>query len=211
MSKPVLYGPGFSTYVRTPRIAFAEKGVDYELVEFNFLEGMPKEQLARQPFGKVPAFEHDGFALYESCAISRYIDEGFDGPALQPKDAKARARMTQVISILDSYTYACTIGALVIQRLVMPKLGNEPDEQAIKSALPSVDKAMTVLNGVLGKNQFLAGDTFTLADMHLAPIFHYFTATEESAPILEPLGELRGWWDRVQSRESVKSTEPQLG
>ena len=211
MSKPVLYGPAYSTYVRTPRIAFAEKGVDYDLVEVDFMQGMPKEHLARHPFGKVPAFEHDGFALYESCAISRYIDEGFDGPALQPKDAKARARMTQVISILDSYTYPCTIGALVIQRLVMPLLGNEPDEHAIETALPSVEKSMTTLNGLLGKNQYFAGNAFTLADMHLAPIFHYFAATGESGPILEPLGALRGWWDRVRSRESVASTEPKLG
>ena len=211
MSKPILYGPAFSTYVRTPRIAFAEKGVDYELREINFLQGMPEEQLHRHPFGKVPAFEHDGFTLYESCAVSRYIDEAFDGPALQPEDAKARARMTQVMSIVDSYTYPCTIGGLVIQRLVMPLLGNEPDENEIKAALPKIEKAMTVLDGLLGDNEFFTGKSISLADMHLAPILDYFTRTGESGPILEPLDALRGWWDRMRTRESVKSTEPQLG
>ena len=66
-------------------------------------EGMPKEQLSRQPFNKVPAFEHDGNMLYETAAIERYVDEAFDGPSLQPSGALARARMTQVIGIADCY------------------------------------------------------------------------------------------------------------
>ena len=211
MSKPVLYGPAYSTYVRTPRIAFAEKGVDYELVEFDFLKEMPEEQLARQPFGKVPAVEHDGFALYESGAIARYIDEAFKGPALQPGDAKSRARMTQVISIIDSYTYPCTVGTLVIQRLVTPMLGGQPDENAIGEALPKVEKCMSVLNGILGDNQYFAGAGLSLADMHLVPILDYFTKTPESEKILAPLSGLNAWWDRMQSRESVSSTAPKLG
>ncbi len=60
------------------------------------------EYLARQPFAKVPAFEHDGFRIYETSAIMRYVDEAFDGPALQPADAKGRAIMEQAISVIDS-------------------------------------------------------------------------------------------------------------
>ena len=44
------------------------------------------------PFGKIPAFEHQGFHLYEAGPISRYVDETFAGPALQPSDARHRAR-----------------------------------------------------------------------------------------------------------------------
>ena len=97
---------------------------------------MPIEQIERHPFAKVPAFEHNGFKLYEVCAIGRYVDEEFDGPSLQPEDVRDRARMTQIISILDNYTYPCTVGDLVIQRLVMPMLGNQPDEAAIAEVLP---------------------------------------------------------------------------
>ena len=128
MSKPTLYGPAFSTYVRSARLALEEKGVDYDLVEIDFLQGpMPAEQIERHPFARVPAFEHDGFQLYETTAICRYVDEAFDGPSLQPGNVQERARMNQIISILDNYTYPCTVGQLVIQRLVMPMLGNDPD------------------------------------------------------------------------------------
>ena len=58
--------------------------------------GPPVDYLARQPFGRIPAFEHDGLRLFESGAISRYVDEAFSGPALQPSDAKGRARLNQI-------------------------------------------------------------------------------------------------------------------
>jgi glutathione S-transferase len=184
--------------------------VDYDLVEVDFLQGMPKEQIERQPFSKVPAFEHDGLKLYETCAIARYVDEAFDGPALQPASAADRARMTQIFSILDSYTYGPTVGTLVIQRLVAPMLGGTADEEAIKAALPDITKCMTVLEGLLGGNEYLAGDSVSLADFHLAPMFDYFTKTPESEPIVASTPELRRWWSSMQSRQSVQDTAPNL-
>ena len=94
MSKPTLYGPAYSTYTRSVRLAMEEKGVDYDLVEVDFLQGpMPAEQIERHPFAKVPALAHDGFKLYEVSAIGRYVDEVFDGPSLQPDDEIGRAHV----------------------------------------------------------------------------------------------------------------------
>ena len=85
MSDITLYGFPISTYVRTARIALAEKGVAYELLPF---EPNTEEMIAVNPTGKVPAFKHEDFVLYETLAITKYIDQAFDGPALQPADAK---------------------------------------------------------------------------------------------------------------------------
>ena len=84
MADPILYGPAFSTYARSVRLALEEKGVPYVLEEIDIFSGAnaTPEYLARQPFGKVPALEHDGFRLYETGAILRYVDEAFDGPSL---------------------------------------------------------------------------------------------------------------------------------
>lgn len=212
MAKPILYGPGYSTYTRAARLAMEEKGVDYDLVEVDFISGgLPEEHLARQPFGKVPAFEHDGLALYETAAIERYVDEAFDGPALQPSTPAQRARMTQIISIIDSYTYPHTVGELVIQRLVRPMLGAEADEAVIRAAVPEVDKSMTQLDRLLGDNEFLAGNALSLADLHLAPIFDYFVNTPESNGIMDSKPRLGAWWERMASRDSMAKTAPQLG
>ncbi len=206
MSNPILYGPTYSTYARSARLVMEEKGVDYDLVEVDFLQGMPAEQIERHPFAKVPAFEHNGFKLYEVCAIGRYVDEAFDGPSLQPDDAQDRARMTQIISILDNYTYPCTVGDLVIQRLVMPMLGNEPDEAVISAALPEIAKNMNTLEELCAGNTCLVGEQVTLADLHLIPIYEYFQNTPESAAILENTPGLRAWWDVIKTRKSVQNT-----
>jgi len=212
MAKPTLYGPGYSTYTRAARLAMEEKGVDYVLVEVDFIgSGMTDEHLARQPFGKVPAFEHDGLMLYETQAIERYVDEAFDGPSLQPSTPADRARMTQIISIIDSYTYPRTVGDLVIQRLVQPMLGGAADESIIEAALPEVDKSMRELERMLGDQEYLAGRALSLADLHLAPIFAYFVDTPESKGILENKPNLNAWWQRVGSRASMTKTQPQLG
>ena len=207
MSNPILYGPTYSTYVRSARLAMEEKGVDYDLVEVDFLQApMPAEQIERHPFAKVPAFEHDGFKFYEVSAIGRYVDEAFDGPSLQPVDVKARARMTQIISILDNYTYPCTIGDLLIQRVIVPMLGGEADEGIITAALPEIEKNMNTLEQLCGDSTYLVGNQLTLADLHLVPIYEYFQSMPESAAILENTPGLRAWWDMIKDRESVQKT-----
>ena len=63
MAAPIIHGPAFSTYVRTARLALEEKPAAYELVDVPLMQGAHKQEpfLKRNPFGKVPAFEHDGF------------------------------------------------------------------------------------------------------------------------------------------------------
>jgi glutathione S-transferase len=211
MADPVVYGPAYSTYARGVRLALEEKGVAYRLVEVDILKGLPEEHRKRHPFGKVPAFEHGDFKLYESFAIERYVDEAFDGPPLQPGDARQRARMTQIVSIVDAYTYAPLIGQLVIQRLVTPLMGGTPDEAAIEAALPAVRRSILALEVLAGDQKWLAGAALSLADLHLAPLFGYFTQTPESKDILEDAPNLRRWWEGMRQRESMVKTEPKLG
>ena len=119
--------------------------------------------------------------------------------------------MTQICSILDSYTYGPAISNLVIQRLVVPMMGGESDEAVIEAALPEVEKAMAVLNDIVGERSHLVGDAVSLADLHLAPIYDYVSKTPEGETILQSTPGLRRWWDGIAGRESVTNTTPQLG
>ena len=96
----MLFGEPYSVYVRAVRLALEEKNVAYELVPVDIFKprGPPPEHYARHPFGKIPAFEHAGFRLYEAGAITRYVDEAFPGPRLQPEHPRARARGTSTWS-----------------------------------------------------------------------------------------------------------------
>ena len=103
MARPIVYGPATSPYVWSARLALAEKGVAHELVEVSVAEFRAEPHISRHPFGKVPAFEHDGFALYETQAIMRYVDEAFAAAPLQPIELHPFARMNQIMGIVDAY------------------------------------------------------------------------------------------------------------
>jgi glutathione S-transferase len=213
MAKPTVYGPAYSTYARTARLALEEKGVDYDLVEVDILQGAGQapEHLARHPFGKVPAFEHEGFALYETDAVTRYVNEAFPGPDLEPSNVRERARMTQAINVVGSYGYPCLITQIVIQRMVMPMLGNQSDEAAISQALPQAKACLGALERLIDGNSYLAGETLSRADLLLIPIYDYFSQTPEGQKLLRAAPNLERWWDKVRSRPSVEKTRPSLG
>ncbi len=213
MASPIVYGPRFSTYVRSVLLALEEKGADYEVQEVNILEGAHQtpQHLARHPFAKVPAFSHDGFDLYEVSAILPYVDAAFPGISLQPDDPNARARMHQVMGIIDSYAYSAFITQIVIPRVVVPMMGGETDEAAVKAALPQAEKCVNVLNELNGGNEFMAGSALSLSDLHLVPVYDYLSQTPEGESLLANAPALRRWWDGVRDRESVTKTRPQLG
>ena len=175
MSDPILFGAAYSVYVRIARLALVEKGVAHRLVEVDvFAEGgPPADYLARHPFGRIPAFQHDGFRLYESGAITRYVDEAFPGPALQPAAPKARARVNQAISILDSYAYRPLVWDIFVERVRAPQNGRAPDEAKIAAALPRAETCLAALEAAMADSPWLAGPSLTLADLHAAPIFAY--------------------------------------
>ncbi|MBL6454543.1 glutathione S-transferase family protein [Belnapia sp. T6] len=209
----LLYGPAYSTYTRTARLALEEKGVAYDLREVDTLagEGQKAEHLARHPWGKVPVLEHDGFSLYETVAIARYADEAFPGPALQPTDAKHRARMAQVCAVLDHYGWSPMVITVFVQRVVVPMRGGVPDQGAIDGALPQAERVLAAVESLTDGGEFLIGSALSLADLHLAPILDYFVRTEDGRAALSHHPRLSTWWKRIEQRPSVAKTRPSFG
>jgi glutathione S-transferase len=212
MAAPIIYGPAFSTHVRTARLALEEKPASYELVDVATMQGAHQqpEHLARNPFGKVPAFSHDGFDLYETDAIVRYIDQAIPGQDLQPIEAQPRARMNQIIGIIESFAYTCMITKVAVNRLIRPMLGETPDEATIKEALPSAELCLKEFERLMGSGKYLAGDKLTLADLFVIPVYHYLALTPEGQELLKPRAKIRAWWDLVKTRNSVATTEPKF-
>lgn len=120
MARPIVYGAAMSPYVWSVRLALAEKGVAHELVSVGISEFRSEQHLSRHPFGKIPAFEHDGFMLYETQTIMRYVDETFAAAPLQPIEVHPFSRMNQIMGIVDNYLTPCLLGGVIYQRLVAP-------------------------------------------------------------------------------------------
>ncbi|MEQ8968045.1 MAG: glutathione S-transferase family protein [Azospirillaceae bacterium] len=212
MSDPIVYGPAYSTYVRSARLALEEKPVGYTLEHVGMLEGKHAEEphASRHPFAKVPAFEHDGFTIFESGAILRYVDQVFPGASLTPADARRAARMNMVMGIVDNYGYPAILGKIVWQRLVEPMLGREGDPKIVEEGLPMAGKALSVIADIKGDDAWLAGPDISLADLHLAPIMAYLSATPEAEGLLAPHPGLKDWWQAIAARDSMLRTDPQL-
>jgi glutathione S-transferase len=168
----------------------------------------PPEYLQIHPFGRIPSFDHEGFRLYEAVRIARYIDEAFSGPTLQPRDIRERARMNQVISVLDRYAYRTLVSDIYVERTGGASSGKPPDEQRIASALPRARTCFNALSGLMGDGSWLAGSALTLADLQAAPMFAYFLRPAEGKDLLASVPTLMRWWEQVAQRASTRATEP---
>ncbi len=212
MGKPTLYGTPLSTFVRTTRMALAEKDVDYGHVDVGVLDGACRqaENCARNPFGKVPVFDHDGLRLYETTAIIRYIDQAFDGPQLTPPGLHDQARMNQIIGIHDSHGYNSLILDTVAYYFFADFVGGQ-DEERLKKGKEIGSICLAEYERIMGDGPYMAGDTISLADLYIAPSYFYVSLTPAAAELLGSRDRLHAWWQRMGERASVKATEPQLG
>jgi glutathione S-transferase len=208
MSDPVLHGLSRSVYTRIARLALEEKAVRYTLEEVDIFTpaGVPASHLARHPFGRIPTLVHDGFALYETDAITRYVDEAFAGPRLQPQTPRARARMNQVIGIVDAYAYRPMIWGVFVPRIVDPEEGTRPDEALVGKSMLKAATCCCALEDLLGEHRYFAGDELTLADLHATPILLYFAMTPEGERTLSMHPELSRWLTAMVARPSVQRT-----
>jgi glutathione S-transferase len=197
-----LYGMAGSPNVKGAMLGLAEKGVDYELVTV-LPPFKDAEHMARNPFGRVPAFEHDGFLLYETQAILRYVDEVFPGPALRPTEARAAARMDQILGVIDCYLFQSWSGDIGFERIVAPNYFRRPSNMAvIEAAVPVARSCAEALEGLVAA-PYLTGDTYSLADIRLIPHFDWFRQTPEGEAILPGKGGLAQWFEQVRARPAV--------
>jgi glutathione S-transferase len=208
MARPIVYGPAGSTYVWSTRLALAEKGVVHELVEVPFGEHRQQPHLSRHPFAKVPAFEHDGFALYETQAIMRYIDERFMDSPLQSTDVHEFSRMNQIIGIVDAYAHPSIAMGILVNRMLAPRLGLPVDEAAITAAMPRARLCLSEFARLMGEQQFIAGDRISLADLMVAPLLYYFARVPEGEAPLAAHPSLGTWLRRIEERQSFRVTKP---
>ncbi len=207
MSSVVLYGFPQSTYVRTARLACEEKDVAYTLEPIEF--DSPAHR-ALHPFARMPALKHGEMVLYETGAITRYVDEHFDGPALQPSEATARAQMNQWISIACDYGFGEMIRGLVLPRLVFPGRGEAVDEAAVAATLPRVAHLLSVAERALADIPYLAGDALTLADLFLAPQIFWLGKTREGSAALQSVPAVDRWFEALSNKPSFAATVPPM-
>ena len=205
MSDPIVYGFPRSTYVNIVRMILTYKNVPYHFQDLEPVMGKP-EHLALHPFDRVPVLRHDDFTIYETSAIASYVDEAFAGPRLTPQDVRARGRMNQWISAVNSYYYPYMIYHVTHERIVFPELGIAPDEKVVAHALPKIELGLGVLERELsdGRN-YLVGPELSIADFFLLPSTFAFNFTEEGKQLYPKFPAFCRWRERMEELPTTKA------
>jgi glutathione S-transferase len=206
MTEIVVYGVPGSPFLRAVQVGLEEKRAAYRIQAMGPGEIKSEAYLKKHSFGRVPAFEHGDFSLYETQAILRYLDDVFPQPPFEPADPRAAARMNQIIGINDWYFFPKVAAVIVFQRIIGPALlGIATDEAAIEAAMPMARVCITELNRLLGTQEFLAGNRLSIADLMLAPQLDFFSETPEGKSLLHET-PLKAWLDRMNARPSMQVT-----
>ncbi len=187
-----IFGFAPSTFVRTARMACLEKGIAHDLRPLEFRK---ESHGPLHPYLKMPAMRFKETVLFETIAIAVFVDEAFDGPALQPDDAVGGARMHQWASALGAYAYGDLVAGLL------------DDDVDNAKASAKVAEHFAILDNALGARSFLAGDGLSIADLFLAPMLS-FAETRLGGHIAKDFRRLSDWRDRMWARDSFRGTAP---
>jgi len=208
MTDFVIHGIPGSPYVRAPLLALEEKRLSWRLDPLPMGGNRTPDYKARlHPFAKIPVLDHADFRLYETRAILDYVDQVAPEPALTPADCRLRARMNQIIGIVDSYIAQRVSGAVTFPRLVAPRFGMAVDDAAVVAAIPAAREAVDELARLLGDQDYIAGPALSLADLMLIPHLAFMPDFAEGAAMIAPHANLAAWIERVKARPSMAATE----
>ena len=206
-----LYGYQYSVYAWIAHLALRAKGVGCEWMEVNpFAEHVPADYLAMHPFGRVPTLVNGDFVLFETGAITRYVDEAFEGPSLQPVKPEDRARVNQIISVVDSYAYRPLVRQVFSHGVFRPRLGHPADPREYQRGIEAAPLVLRALDRLAGGSGVLVADSLSLADIHLAPMIAYFASDPGGEALLKQYDRLSARWSAMSVETHVVATRPAL-
>jgi len=167
-----LYGVPNSTCTRRVACVLKEKEIPYELISVDFSVGEHKspEYLKKQPFGQVPYIDDDGFLLYESRAICRYIEAKYpkQGTPLIPTERKANAKFEQAASI-EMANFDPSASGIVYEAIFKKYYGQETDPARVKELVEKFDAKLEGYEAILKEQKYIAGNELTMADLFHLP------------------------------------------
>jgi len=190
---------------RRVRIFLAEKGVDIEYVQVDIVggENLSAEFLSKNPGGRIPVLElDDGSYISESVAICRYFEELDDTTALMGKTPEEKGRVEMWQRLVEFNLLANVAGCFrnvtgyfKDRETPVKEWGEVCGQQALKF--------YDVLEHQLGKCQFVAGDSYSIADITTLCTID-FARVMKLNPSEEHIN-IKRWYEEVSSRPSAKA------
>lgn len=201
-----LYGARGSSNTDRVRLTLAEAGfTDYELVLLDLQKGEQKSEsnMKRHPWGKVPSVVFpDGFTLYESRAICKYLSRKYSFPLIPlESNIKGNALFEQAQSVEMIY-FAEPAGRISFEKFVKKFRGLQTDEAVVSTSLSALENFLDIMDGLLQQREWVAGNTFTLVDIYYIPLVQRLFACGYKDVVLGRQ-HVAIWWDRVINRPGI--------
>ncbi|KAH7926062.1 glutathione S-transferase [Leucogyrophana mollusca] len=202
-----LYGLSISTKTRSVAQVCKELNVPYELVVVDIRNGEQKlpKHTQNQPFGQVPYIDDDGFVLYESRAIARYLAKKYAGqgtPGLIPiNDPKAEAQFECAASI-EAFNFDPFAYGVAWEKVFKLRRGLQTDEARMAEMLATLNTKLDAYEVILAKQTYLAGDNVTLADFFHLPLGTMLEGPGFELDIFSKRPNVSRWWKAISTRPS---------
>jgi glutathione S-transferase len=194
-----LYEGVISPNARKVRLVAAELGIPIERVRLKLdaTELRTPEYLAKNPNGKVPTLDDDGFVLWESGAILGYLAAKRPERGLVPADPKARALVEQWLLWWTSHPESA-LWRLVVERRIKPRLGKPGDDPTLVAQAESeLARFLPILNQQLADKDYIVGG-LSLVDFAVAPWLEAVAPMKEVN--LDRYEHIHRWLARMQAR-----------
>lgn len=179
--------------------ALDEVGVAYQRRDVGGGFGYPADYAIMNPNPLVPTLEEEGFALWESNAIVRYLCAKHSAGDLYPHDLRVRADADRWMDWQTTNATAALRDAF--WQLVRIKPENR-DQRALDASAEASETKARILNAHLSQHPYMAGDTFTMGDIPIACHVHRWYALPLERP---DLPHLKAYYERVSARPGAKT------
>lgn len=162
-----IYGMDASIFSNKVKMAANAIGLEYEFITMDFKAGdMSKpDYLAIHPAGKIPGMSDDGFTLFESNTIIKYLANK-KGSDLYPEALQQRAIIDQWTDFSNIHI-GNAVSKVLGNKIFAPIFGMPVDEQSMADGVKFFERFLPIIDTQLGKNKYLAGDFLSLADITL--------------------------------------------
>lgn len=198
-----VYGLPMSTCATRVMTCLHEKEVEFELVPVNLFAGEHQQPafLSKNPFGKIPVLEDGDLTIFESRAITSYVCEKYKeqgNDLIKHGNLKEAALVKQWLEV-ESQHYNPNIQPIIYQVFVLPLQGKEADKAIIDTHVEQLSKVLDIFEARLGTTKYLAGDFYSLADLHCLSYTFYLMKTEY-AKLINERPHVKAWWEDISSR-----------
>lgn len=198
-----LYAAPGSTNTQRVVVVLKELGLDYKIHLLQWSDIKTDAHVQLQPFGQVPVLDDDGFILYESRAIARYLAVKYGkGTTLIPRgdDIQALARFDAAASVEQS-DFEAFAGALALEKFHKPAA--KADEARAAEVTARLDTKLDGYERILSQAKYLAGDNITLVDLFHLPNGYIIDEKIKSGLFQKKeRPNVARWWAEVSSRPS---------